>query len=189
MMLTGAAPSFSTLEMHAMPGPSSCVPYGDSALTASQPTALSRTATSSSYDGTISGTSSTSHTRAQEKAARAATAPRLRRQLSDEIRKKKRAEKAKRKRDRDVEDRINLNSVLPEDRQAAANPPGLVEVIRESRNYILELKSELDEERRRNSTLQALTDLAQQAEETRQREHDAKMAELQQTLDSLNAPP
>ncbi|TFY63057.1 hypothetical protein EVG20_g6476 [Dentipellis fragilis] len=139
-----------------MPGPPSFLQHGRQVLAASSRT-ISHSRSSESE--TRGSACPAMHGRAQEKATRAAAAPRLKQHLSDEIRKKK-AEKAQKKRDRDVDDRVNLNNVLPEDRRVKTDPPGLVEVIRRVTEYIPEIRSENQTLRRRNAMLEGQMDLA-----------------------------
>ncbi|KAA1473757.1 hypothetical protein DENSPDRAFT_851834 [Dentipellis sp. KUC8613] len=117
------------------PGPSLFIPYEEPVFTVSSPETLSEGVIGSSHNEVASGSASRTHARAQEKAARAASAPTVKHKITDEVR-KKRAEKAKRKRGRDVDDRIRLNNVLPEDRRATLDPPGLVETMRKGARTI-----------------------------------------------------
>ncbi|KAA1473793.1 hypothetical protein DENSPDRAFT_851854 [Dentipellis sp. KUC8613] len=104
------------------------------------------------HSGTASSAHAATHGRA-EKAAWAAATPKLKRELSNEIRKRKEAEKAQRKRDRDVDDRVKLNNVLPQDRRATGSRPGL-DVVRRAAEYIPEVESALQAALQRNEELE-----------------------------------
>ncbi|KAA1473791.1 hypothetical protein DENSPDRAFT_297226 [Dentipellis sp. KUC8613] len=150
---SGAPPGYPTFEMQTMDdapfspqaGPSSSLSYGQQTADASSPATMSELTLLSPSHNEAGPSSLTTYpaiqTRAQ-KAAQSASLPKLKRQVSNEAR-QRRAEKAQRKRDRDVEDRVNLNSVLPEDRRCYANPPGLVEVIKRATIYIPEVQCAL----------------------------------------------
>ncbi|KAA1473781.1 hypothetical protein DENSPDRAFT_851847 [Dentipellis sp. KUC8613] len=131
---TEPAGGYSTSNVHSVqghlhfcptaPGPSSLPQYG-------QPTASSSATTLSisARDRLAGSDYAALHSRAQ-KAAEAILSPKARQQMAEDERKRKMAVKAQNKRNRDVDDRVALNSVLPEDRRALSNPPGQVEVIR-----------------------------------------------------------
>ncbi|TFY63059.1 hypothetical protein EVG20_g6470 [Dentipellis fragilis] len=158
MMLTGAPPGYLP-----QPGPSAfLVPYGQSAMAASSPATLSETTLfSASYNEagpSHSNAYPAIHTRAQEKAVQSASLPKLKRQLSDETR-KKRADKAQRKRNRDVDDRIKLNNALPEDIRCPTDPPGQVEVVRRAAEYIPGVRSQVQALQQRVEDLEHTVEL------------------------------
>ncbi|KAA1473788.1 hypothetical protein DENSPDRAFT_297183 [Dentipellis sp. KUC8613] len=160
-VLTGIPPAYPP-----QPGPSSFQSYEHPGIATSSRATLSETTLhSSSYNEAGPSGSNVSpavHTRAREKAAQSASLPKLKRQLSDEIRQRK-AEKSQRKRDRDLESRIRLNNAMPEDRRCASNSPGQVELntrleeyIPEVRNQVRVLQQEV-EDLRRAARLQSTT--------------------------------
>ncbi|TFY63065.1 hypothetical protein EVG20_g6480 [Dentipellis fragilis] len=91
---------------------------------------------------------------ARENAARAALSPKVRHKVSEDVRRRNKADKAQRKRNRDVSDRVNLNNVLPVGRRASTKPPGLVEVMRKATEYIPEVQGDLEAAQKRIAELE-----------------------------------
>ncbi|KAA1473764.1 hypothetical protein DENSPDRAFT_295720 [Dentipellis sp. KUC8613] len=129
--------------------------------------------------------------RAHEKVAWAISSPKAKHQMTEEERKRRNADKAQKKRDRDVEDRVRLNNVLPEDRQAVLDRPGPVEVMRNAIEYIIELRSEcvdlraeLHREQETNRVIRIL--IGAQETEVNSRASDC-ILEMQEEIRSLRA--
>ncbi|TFY63055.1 hypothetical protein EVG20_g6474 [Dentipellis fragilis] len=158
MVPAGVPPGYPTSELHPKHGhphfpptaPPSFLQYGQPAASSSS-TTFSTSAQGSAYAAVYS--------RAQ-KAAQAMLSPTARQQLAEDERKRKKAVKAQNKRNRDVDDRVALNSVLPEDRRATSNPPGLVEVIRLAIEYIPALRGALQEALEQIADLENALELA-----------------------------
>ncbi|KAA1473785.1 hypothetical protein DENSPDRAFT_882291 [Dentipellis sp. KUC8613] len=126
-----------------------------------QPVASSSTTTlsTSSHDRLAGSDYVALHSRAQ-KAAEALLSPGAKQQMAEDERKRKMAMKAQNKRNRDVDDRVALNSVLPEDRRAVSNPPGLVEVIRSAIDYIPKVRDDLRDAQEQIADLENALELA-----------------------------
>ncbi|TFY63054.1 hypothetical protein EVG20_g6475 [Dentipellis fragilis] len=164
MVPLGVPPGYSTPGLNPMhrsphfppPVPPSFLQHGQPIPVASS----SATAPWTSAHGGQAGDTYVAVLAREQKAAQAAASPRLKRSLTDEERREKRVEKSQKKRARDVDDRVALNNVLPEDRRARSDPPGLVEVMRKAIEYIPEVRSDLEWAQQRIPDLQDALKLA-----------------------------
>ncbi|KAA1473778.1 hypothetical protein DENSPDRAFT_882288 [Dentipellis sp. KUC8613] len=163
---SGVPPGYPTPGLHSVHNnPQFPPPVPPSFLRYGQPTPMpiassSAPAPSTSARGGQAGDTYAAAPTREQKAAQAASNPRLKRSLTDEERRGKRVEKSQRKRDRDVDDRVALNNVLPEDWRVQSSRPGLVEVMRKAIEYIPEVRSDLEWARQHAVSLQNALGLA-----------------------------